>query len=132
MALEYVSTGSTAVRARRREAADIASFVRGLDWVLIGVVALSPIRFGRSARNPASATTSSTLPNSDGWKRKNPRSSHRFEPRVTGPATKTMAITNAVPMKIVRQRRRYQSGLIATAAISTSAPAATNTPCRTT
>jgi rod shape determining protein RodA len=39
MALEYVSTGSTAVRARRREAADIASFVRGLDWVLIGVVA---------------------------------------------------------------------------------------------
>src|SRR5919197_893389 len=39
MALEYVSTGSTAVRERRRDAADIASFIRGLDWVLIGVVA---------------------------------------------------------------------------------------------
>src|SRR5919197_211370 len=38
MALEYVSTGSTAVRERRRDAADIASFIRGLDWVLIGVV----------------------------------------------------------------------------------------------
>ena len=39
MALEYVPASSTAVRTRRREAADIASFVRGLDWVLIGVVA---------------------------------------------------------------------------------------------
>ena len=24
----------------------------------------------------------STLPNSEGWKRKNPRSSHRFDPRI--------------------------------------------------
>jgi rod shape determining protein RodA len=38
MALEYVPTAGTAVRTRRRDAADIASFVRGLDWVLIGVV----------------------------------------------------------------------------------------------
>jgi rod shape determining protein RodA len=38
MALDYVSNGSSAARARRREAADVASFVRGLDWLLIGSV----------------------------------------------------------------------------------------------
>src|SRR5689334_21243433 len=38
MALDYVSNGSSAARTRRREAADIASFVRGLDWLLIGSV----------------------------------------------------------------------------------------------
>ena len=38
MAAEYVSEARTA-RARRREAADVATFVRRLDWVLIGAVA---------------------------------------------------------------------------------------------
>jgi rod shape determining protein RodA len=37
--VEYVSNGRAAARARRREAADVASFVRRLDWVLIGSVA---------------------------------------------------------------------------------------------
>ena len=36
--VDYASRA--AVRARRREAADVASFVRRLDWVLIGSVAL--------------------------------------------------------------------------------------------
>jgi rod shape determining protein RodA len=35
----YVSSARAAARARRREAADVASFVRRLDWVLIGAVA---------------------------------------------------------------------------------------------
>src|SRR5213593_4698480 len=34
----YVSGARAAARARRREAADVASFVRRLDWVLIGAV----------------------------------------------------------------------------------------------
>jgi rod shape determining protein RodA len=34
----YVSNARAAARARRREAADVASFVRRLDWVLIGAV----------------------------------------------------------------------------------------------
>ncbi len=39
--VEYVSNGRVAARARRREAADVASFVRRLDWLLLGsVVAL--------------------------------------------------------------------------------------------
>jgi rod shape determining protein RodA len=37
--VEYVSNGRAAARARRREAADVASFVRRLDWLLIGSVA---------------------------------------------------------------------------------------------
>jgi rod shape determining protein RodA len=37
--VEYVSNGRAAARARRREAADVASFVRRLDWFLIGSVA---------------------------------------------------------------------------------------------
>jgi rod shape determining protein RodA len=36
--VEYVSNGRAAARARRREAADVASFVRRLDWLLIGSV----------------------------------------------------------------------------------------------
>jgi rod shape determining protein RodA len=36
--VEYVSNGRAAARARRREATDVASFVRRLDWVLIGSV----------------------------------------------------------------------------------------------
>jgi rod shape determining protein RodA len=36
--VEYVSNGRAAARARRREAADVASFVRRLDWVLIASV----------------------------------------------------------------------------------------------
>jgi rod shape determining protein RodA len=36
--VEYVSNGRAAARARRREAADVASFVRRLDWILIGSV----------------------------------------------------------------------------------------------
>jgi rod shape determining protein RodA len=35
---QYVSGARAAARARRREAADVASFVRRLDWVLIGAV----------------------------------------------------------------------------------------------
>jgi len=34
----YVSNARAAARARRREAADVASFVRRLDWILIGAV----------------------------------------------------------------------------------------------
>ena len=56
------------------------------------VVRGSSMRFARSARKPASARTKSSLPNSDGWKRNEPTSSQRCEPRVTGPATKTSSI----------------------------------------
>jgi rod shape determining protein RodA len=38
MAVDYVTNGRAAARARRREAADVASFVRRLDWILIGSV----------------------------------------------------------------------------------------------
>src|SRR5205823_10890335 len=34
----YVSNARAAARARRREAGDVASFVRRLDWMLIGAV----------------------------------------------------------------------------------------------
>ena len=34
----YVSNARAAARARRREAGDVASFVRRLDWILIGAV----------------------------------------------------------------------------------------------
>jgi rod shape determining protein RodA len=37
--VEYVENARAAARQRRREAADVASFVRTLDWVLIGSVA---------------------------------------------------------------------------------------------
>jgi rod shape determining protein RodA len=37
--VDYVSNPRAAGRARRREAAEVASFVRRLDWVLIGSVA---------------------------------------------------------------------------------------------
>jgi rod shape determining protein RodA len=36
--VEYVPNARAAARARRREAADVASFVRRLDWVLIGAI----------------------------------------------------------------------------------------------
>lgn len=36
--VEYASNARAAARARRREAADVASFVRRLDWILIGSV----------------------------------------------------------------------------------------------
>ena len=36
--VDYVSNGRAAARARRREAADVASFVRRLDWILIASV----------------------------------------------------------------------------------------------
>ena len=36
--VDYVSNGRAAARARRRETTDVASFVRRLDWVLIGSV----------------------------------------------------------------------------------------------
>jgi rod shape determining protein RodA len=39
MALDYASDAAAAGRARRREAADVASFIKGLDWLLIGSVA---------------------------------------------------------------------------------------------
>ena len=37
--VDYVSNPRAAARARRREAAEVASFVRRLDWLLIGSVA---------------------------------------------------------------------------------------------
>jgi rod shape determining protein RodA len=36
--VEYASNARAAARARRREAVDVASFVRRLDWILIGSV----------------------------------------------------------------------------------------------
>jgi rod shape determining protein RodA len=36
--VEYVPNARAAARARRREAADVASFVRRLDWILIGSI----------------------------------------------------------------------------------------------
>jgi len=36
----YVSNARAAARARRREAVEVASFVRRLDWLLLGSVAL--------------------------------------------------------------------------------------------
>jgi rod shape determining protein RodA len=36
--VEYASNARAAARARRREAADVASFVRRLDWILIGSI----------------------------------------------------------------------------------------------
>jgi hypothetical protein len=41
-----------------------------------------PISRIRLTRKPESATTSSTLPNSDGWKRKPGSSIHALAPRV--------------------------------------------------
>jgi rod shape determining protein RodA len=38
--VDYVSDARAAARARRREAADVASFVRRLDWILIGSAAM--------------------------------------------------------------------------------------------
>ena len=37
--VDYVSNSRAAARARRREAAEVASFVRRLDWILISSVA---------------------------------------------------------------------------------------------
>jgi rod shape determining protein RodA len=37
--VDYVSNSRAAARARRREAGEVASFVRRLDWILIGTVA---------------------------------------------------------------------------------------------
>jgi hypothetical protein len=62
----------------------------------VAVVRGSARRFVRSARNAASARTNSTFPNSDGWKRKKPRSSQRFEPRVSGAARKTTTMSPIV------------------------------------
>jgi rod shape determining protein RodA len=39
MALEYVGNARSTSRARRREAVNVATFVRRLDWVLVGAVA---------------------------------------------------------------------------------------------
>ena len=36
--VDYASNPRAAARARRREATDVASFVRRLDWILIGSV----------------------------------------------------------------------------------------------
>ncbi len=51
----------------------------------------------RSARKPASTSTKSTFPNSEGWKVKKPTSIQRFEPRVAAPAASTKPITASVP-----------------------------------
>src|SRR5207244_1266654 len=39
LVVDYVSNSRAAARARRREAAEVASFVRRLDWILLGSVA---------------------------------------------------------------------------------------------
>ena len=57
----------------------------------------SLIRRARSARKPASASTKSSLPNSDGWNWKKPMSIQRFEPRVASASGKTSSISRAVP-----------------------------------
>ena len=51
----------------------------------------------RSTTNPASASTKTTLPNSDGWNVKKPTLIQRCEPRVAAPATSTKIITASVP-----------------------------------
>ena len=51
----------------------------------------------RSARNPASTSTNSTFPNSDGWNLKKPTSIQRFEPRVAAPAASTSTMIPSVP-----------------------------------
>jgi rod shape determining protein RodA len=43
--VDYVSSSRAAARARRREAAEVASFVRRLDWILIGS-ALALVGYG--------------------------------------------------------------------------------------
>jgi hypothetical protein len=37
--VDYASNPRAAARARRREKAEVASFVRRLDWILVGTVA---------------------------------------------------------------------------------------------
>jgi rod shape determining protein RodA len=37
--VEYVSNGRAAARARKREATDVATMVRSLDWIMLGTVA---------------------------------------------------------------------------------------------
>ena len=69
-------------------------------------VRVSPSRLARSARKPARKSTKSSFPNSDGWKRKKPMSSQRFEARETVPTSSTSSITPAVPMKIGCLKRR--------------------------
>jgi hypothetical protein len=46
----------------------------------------------RSTRKPDSATTSSTLPSSEGWKLKNGSSIHEREPRVAPATASTSSI----------------------------------------
>ena len=46
----------------------------------------------RSSTNADSASTSSTLPSSEGWKRKNGSSIQRREPRVAPPSASTVTI----------------------------------------
>ena len=49
---------------------------------MIRAVTSRPIRRMRSTMKPESAMTSSSLPSSEGWKRKNGSSIQRFDPRV--------------------------------------------------
>ena len=65
--------------------------------IAVSTVLLSPIRFARSASMPARKSTRSSFPNSEGWNLKKPRSSQRFEPRVTAPASRTITISPSVP-----------------------------------
>ena len=60
-------------------------------------VAATVIDRARSARKPATTSTNSTFPNSDGWKVKKPTSIHRCEPRVAAPAASTNTISPSVP-----------------------------------
>ena len=46
----------------------------------------------RSTTNADSARTSSTLPSSEGWKRKNGKSIQRLDPRVAAPSASTSRI----------------------------------------
>ena len=70
------------------------------------VVRHSSSRFARSARNAARKRTKSSLPNSDGWKRKKPRSIQRREPRAASPTR----MTNTIAPVITRRRTTCGGG----------------------
>ena len=63
---------------------------------MIAVVSRSRSRRERSTTKPASATTSSTLPSSDGWIWKNGRSIARREPRATEPKPRTATMRTSM------------------------------------
>ena len=59
---------------------------------MIRAVTSRPIRRMRSTMKPDRAMTSSSLPSSEGWKRKNGSSIQRLEPRVAVASANTSRI----------------------------------------